>query len=288
MAPKLYMVFNAVCVCVYVCVHAACEEDDRSDDGDSDCDSNDSEDGAAADAGGERTPEEFDSDIDGGAPTPKRRKLASGEGLILSLSSGRYPNYLGIEGPHTSLHPGADSTLDFLLLLWPNSLVDVIANETNRYAESKGRRLSASRDEIWAFLGIIIEMGFNRQARISDYWSTDSKLGVKDVQACMSLNRFWSIWSNLHVVDNSTLSPGDGLGPKIKPVLDVLEKTFFENYSPGQELSVDEAMIKYKGRVKKGKVKMPKKPIKEGFKVWCCCCACCGYLCTFQVYAGKL
>ena len=89
------------------------------------------------------------------------------------------------------------------------------------------------------------------------------------------------------MVDNSTLSPGDGLGPKIKPVLDVLEKTFFENYSPGQELSVDEAMIKYKGRVKRGKVKMPKKPIKEGFKVWCCCCACCGYLCTFQVYAGK-
>ena len=29
---------------------------------------------------------------------------------------------------------------------------------------------------------------------------------------------------------------------------------------------------------------MPKKPVKWGFKVCCCFCACCGYLCTFQVY----
>ena len=47
-------------------------------------------------------------------------------------------------------------------------------------------------------------------------------------------------------------------------------------------------MIKYKGRVRKGKVKMPKKPIiKEGFKVWYRC-YCCGYLCTFRLYKGKL
>ena len=32
---------------------------------------------------------------------------------------------------------------------------------------------------------------------------------------------------------------------------------------------------------------MPNKPIKAGFKVWCCCCSCCGYLCTFQVYEEK-
>ena len=44
--------------------------------------------------------------------------------------------------------------------------------------------------------------------------------------------------------------------------------------------------MKYKGHIK-GKVRMPKKPIKMGFKIWCCCCSCCGYLCTFQVYEGK-
>ena len=37
----------------------------------------------------------------------------------------------------------------------------------------------------------------------------------------------------------------------------------------------------------KGKVRMPNKPIKAGFKVRCCCCSCCGYLCIFHVYEGK-
>ena len=59
-----------------------------------------------------------------------------------------------------------------------------------------------------------------------------------------------------------------------------------EAYNPSQELAVDESMVKYKGRVR-GKVHMPKKPIKWGFKLWWCLCACCGYLCNFQLYEGR-
>ena len=73
---------------------------------------------------------------------------------------------------------------------------------------------------------------------------------------------------------------------RFKPIIKTLEQTFFLNYSPAQELSNDEAMVKYKGHVK-GTVKMPKKPIGKGFKIWCLCCACCGYLCSFKIYEGK-
>ena len=45
-------------------------------------------------------------------------------------------------------------------------------------------------------------------------------------------------------------------------------------------------MIKYKGRYR-GKVQMPNRPIKLGYKVWCCSCSCYGYLCTFQFYDGR-
>ena len=65
----------------------------------------------------------------------------------------------------------------------------------------------------------------------------------------------------MHVVDNSTLS-GNGLTRKFKPVLDVLCRTFLSNYSPSQELSVDEAMIRYKGHIR-GKVRMPNNPIRR-------------------------
>ena len=97
----------------------------------------------------------------------------------------------------------------------------------------------------------------------------------------MPRNRFWDVRSNLHLVDDSALPPpsGSSLTCKIKPLLDTLSDRFFMNYSPGQELAVDEAMIKYKGHAK-GKVVIPKKPVKKDFKMWCCC-SCCGYLCTF-------
>ena len=45
-------------------------------------------------------------------------------------------------------------------------------------------------------------------------------------------------------------------------------------------------MVKFKGR-SKGKVYMPRKPVKVGFKIWCCSCSCCGYLCSFRLYDGK-
>ena len=40
-----------------------------------------------------------------------------------------------------------------------------------------------------------------------------------------------------------------------------------EQYIPGREVSIDEAMVKYKGRVFFWQ-SMPKKPIKWGIKVW--------------------
>ena len=156
------------------------------------------------------------------------------------------------------------------------------------YALSKGRRnwVPVNRDDIWAFLGIILYMGIVRISQINRYWSR-RRVGQPAVKECMTQARFWSIWSNLHVVDNSQLPVGAGLSDKLGEVLTVLGDTFATSYLPGQELCVDESMIKYKGKVKRGRVSMPRKPIKKGFKVWCCCCACCGYLHTFRVYGGK-
>ena len=112
---------------------------------------------------------------------------------------------------------------------------------------------------------------------------TDCFLGISALQGCMSLSRFWALWSNL---DNQCIEPSGGVSRKIKPVLDTLiTSSFLRSYSPGQELSVDEGMVKYTGCAG-GKVVMPNKPIRKGFKIWSCSCSCCGYLCTFQVYQG--
>ena len=223
-----------------------------------------------------------------GVPTAKRRKLANDEALELSLHSGLYPEYLGVEGPYTFLDPASNDALDYLLLMWPEALCELIVVETNRYAYQKKAKkwVDIDIDEVWAFMGISTAMGIHRLPEIRNYWSSDDFLRVDYIKKCMSLNRFFAIRSHLHVVDNSELSPTDGLSRKFKPIIKTLEQTFFLNYSPAQELSNDESMVKYKGHVK-GTVRMPKKPIDKGFKIWCLCCACCGYLCSFKIYEGK-
>lgn len=274
-----------VCFGSYCFSFKSTAEDEEEDEEEEEQDEEDEEDSEEDD---EEEDEEGDLDV-GCAPTLKRRKIANYWSLKLSLNSGRYPEYKGTEGPCSLMDPASFDAYDFVHCLWPTALCDVIVQETNRYARD---RMYAKwvdihgEGELWTFFAIVILMGIHRLPAISDYWSKDWLLGVTCVSKLMSSHRFWAIWSNLHVVNNAFLSPGDGVGRKLKPVLDTLSDTFLSHYDPGQELSIDEAMCKYKGRVK-GKVHMPKKPIKRGFKIWCCCCCCCGYLCTFQVYDGK-
>ena len=68
--------------------------------------------------------------------------------------------------------------------------------------------------------------------------------------------------------------------------MEVLALTFQEMYSPHSEQAIDEAMVKFKGRV--GFLQyMPMKPCKRGIKIWSCCDSTNGYLCQFEVYVGK-
>ena len=61
---------------------------------------------------------------------------------------------------------------------------------------------------------------------------------------------------------------------------------FLEQYIPGREVSIDDAMLKYKGGVFFREY-MPKKPIKWGIKVWMLAEPKTGYISNFEVYLGK-
>ena len=103
-------------------------------------------------------------------------------------------------------------------------------------------------------------------------------------------NRYMEIKRYLHFVENSTLvqpgSPGyDKLG-KIRPVLAHLQERFKSVYTPGENIAVDEAMIKFQGRSTL-KQYMPKKPTKRGFKVWVLGDSSTGYFSRLEVYTGK-
>ena len=92
------------------------------------------------------------------APTSKNRRCAREEGLNASLHSGLYPTFKGIEGSVNRLDPTSNSAFEYLQQLWPCSLCELIALETNRYAMQKGRSKwnNTTTAEIWKFLGISI------------------------------------------------------------------------------------------------------------------------------------
>ena len=66
----------------------------------------------------------------------------------------------------------------------------------------------------------------------------------------------------------------------------VLQETFPKLLRPWKNLSVDEAMIKFDGRLL-WKQYLPKKPVRWGIKIWCLCDSLTGYCLAFNVYTGR-
>ena len=59
-----------------------------------------------------------------------------------ALALGLYPEFLRVAGPVNRMDPSSDSTLGFLKLLWPDSLCEHIAGETNENARQvKAKKL---------------------------------------------------------------------------------------------------------------------------------------------------
>ena len=183
--------------------------------------------------------------------------------------------------------------LGIFSLFFNDNLVGMIVEETNRYAEQclqeTDKQWSTNAEEIRAYLGFMILMGINRLPEIRDYWSTDENLRYAPIADRISRDRFEEITRYLHFADNDQLPARgeDGFSrlQKVDPVISILKQRFKAVYYPHSQLSVDEAMIPFKGRSSM-KQYLPMKPVKRGFKVWAMADALNGYLYDFNVYTG--
>ena len=119
----------------------------------------------------------------------------------------------------------------------------------------------------------------------------DDGVAFAFIQNAMTKKRFEQVKRFLHFVNNRTLLPKGHprWNPlqKIKPVIDGMLERFRFCYTIGQYMSIDESMIKYKGKQIRFIQYMPAKPIKHGIKVFVLACAETGYCYGFWVYCGK-
>ena len=73
---------------------------------------------------------------------------------------------------------------------------------------------------------------------------------------------------------------------EVRWYLDYLKDRFQELYEVNGFVSVDESMVKFKGRLSFRQY-LPLKPTKWGIKVWVMAESSTGYVSNFQVYTGR-
>ena len=202
-------------------------------------------------------------------------------------------------GPRHSLSSvPMPSELDFFMLLVTEEMWRGVVDETNRYA-AQCQAARRARDVAWcettvaemkAYIAINILIGINDVPQLDHYWSADDKVGCSFIQRIMAKSRFKKLNQYFHLNDNDTaVARGEaGYSPlhKIQPLISSVSTAFSRRYRPGRDLSIDEAMVAFKGRSHM-KQYLPSKPVKWGFKVWTLAEAETGYVCGFEVYTGR-
>ena len=158
-------------------------------------------------------------------------------------------------------------------------LLELIVEQSNLYAHQNGRNFTVTKEELKAFLGINFVMAINKLPTIAEYWRVDNLIGNDGIQNTMIRNHFCEILQDLHFADNR-------LSQAFKIMIDHLNSKVSDVLSNDSEQSIDEHMVKLKGRSRM-KQYIKSKPIKLGFKFWLCCLSKSGYLYQMDMYLRR-
>ena len=182
---------------------------------------------------------------------------------------------------------------DYLSLFFDQRIIDLVIEETNRYAEQIGQRDSAWRSvteaEVWVFFGMQMLMGIVKLPQEEMNWSKDELYERPIFQKLMSLKRWRKIKQYMHFTNNESFDPDTHPNSKLYKIYEV-NSLFTENiikcYTPNQDLSIDESLMLFKGRL--GWVQyIPLKRSRFGVKYFLLCEAKTGYVYRMIIYVGK-
>ena len=205
-----------------------------------------------------------------------------------------FQEFSGMPGIKVAVPNESDAKV-FFSLLFGDQAVDLIACETNPYVWQKLINKPAQLDkwqdvtseELRAYFGLCIIMGINSLPRIAMYWSSDQFIGNTGIQNVMTKNWFEAIIQFLHFSD-STREPQRAAAnyDRLFKVRVLLSRVHENIYEPSKNISIDEGMIAYKGRLSFRQY-MPAKPTKYGIKVWMAAESDNGYVANFSVNLGS-
>ena len=191
------------------------------------------------------------------------------------------------------------SPLGLFSLFFTDYLMREIAVETNRYADqvmARPPRHGAAHlpwspvtlPELRTWLGLLFTMGVVKKiGRLAEYWSVHVATLTPVFCQTMPCKRFMQILRFLHFVNNEDETLDKTVKTwKVQKLMDYVCKRYRDNYTPRRELSVDETMLKFKGRLGiKQYIKI--KPVKWGIKLFTLAESATGYVLNVLPYTGK-
>lgn len=187
---------------------------------------------------------------------------------------------------------------NYFELLFTDNVYQLILKETARFERQKRHLDPNSRShlhnltvpELKVWLGLTIAMGLVKKPNLKSYWCNKSVIKTPLFPNTMSRDRYLHILRFMHFVDNNNApDPADPNRDKlwkIRPFFNALLPRFTTVYSPSQNLSVDETLIKFKGRVQFRQF-LPLKRSRFGLKGFVVADSATGYVLDTMIYTGK-
>ncbi|XP_071054451.1 piggyBac transposable element-derived protein 3-like [Onthophagus taurus] len=142
-------------------------------------------------------------------------------------------------------------------------VIELILNQSNKYAQQKNRKAKKEKQEVNAFIGVLILRGYMQVPRRRMFWEREKDCHNVMITEAITRDRFEYLFSNLHVCDNQQLDKF----AKLRPLFTLLNKKFMENSSLEEMHSVDEGMVPYYAR-HSCKQYIRGKPMRYGYKLW--------------------
>lgn len=179
-------------------------------------------------------------------------------------------------------------------LFFDDNLLEYITTQTNRFAEKMLQSRQAKmtslyrnwkpvrKEEIMGMLSIVLNMGVIQLFNLKNYWSTVDTTNFPFFRSVFSRDKFFQIFGTLYVGNPESTTKKE----KIQPLLDRLMHSFAAAFIPHKQISVDEAVISFKGRVA-FKQYLKGKPTPWGIKAYVLADSITGYLHQLCIYYGK-
>ena len=191
--------------------------------------------------------------------------------------------------------PVPTTPLGFIQLFLTRELLNYLMDETNDYAWYCRNELRTTLSCQWDrcnitnlahYLGLQIFFGLLPASNVRQYWRRGFFLATLNVPALMTRDAFLAMDRYFHGFNQRAIPRGNQYRLiAVRSVMEYLQDRCRSLVVPGENLSLDEGMMAYKGRLSI-KVYNPKKPKKYGVKFFFVTESSTGYVLDFSIYSG--